>query len=142
MRYAFIDPSSCHAVRVQNGTPSAFRSLTPRLPGACLACRKDRQALQAKGSKKRIDRTRKRVTAIRAILPSGKSGVTVRRVSWRNPVRSWAPTNSDGMTEPLCPGCRERDARIAALERRVAEPEALVGDLLARLGQNASTSSL
>jgi hypothetical protein len=33
-----------------------------------------------------------------------------------------------------CLGCRERDARIAALERRVAELEALVRDLMARLG--------
>jgi transposase len=41
-----------------------------------------------------------------------------------------------------CPGCRARDARIAALERRVAELEALVRDLTARLGTNASNSSL
>jgi transposase len=46
------------------------------------------------------------------------------------------------MEVPSCPGCRERDARIAALERRVAELEALVRDLLARLGQNATNSSL
>lgn len=46
------------------------------------------------------------------------------------------------MDGPTCPGCRERDARIAALERRVAELEALVKELLARLGQNASNSSL
>jgi transposase len=46
------------------------------------------------------------------------------------------------MDVPSCPGCRERDARIAAWERRVAELEALVRDLLARLGQNASNSSL
>src|SRR3954471_5973973 len=45
------------------------------------------------------------------------------------------------MDAPACPGCRERDARIAALERRVAELEALVPDLLARLNQNASNSS-
>src|SRR5438552_5653581 len=45
------------------------------------------------------------------------------------------------MNAPACPGCRERDARIAALERRVAELEALVRDLLARLNQNASNSS-
>jgi len=36
-----------------------------------------------------------------------------------------------GMAKPICGGCRERDARIAALERRVA-------DLEARLGQNSS----
>jgi transposase len=37
--------------------------------------------------------------------------------------------------EPECQGCRERDARIARLEQRVA-------DLEARLGQNASNSSM
>jgi transposase len=47
-----------------------------------------------------------------------------------------------GMDVPVCPGCRERDARIAALERRVAELEAVIQDLLARLGRNASNSSL
>jgi transposase len=44
------------------------------------------------------------------------------------------------MEVPACPGCRERDARIAALERRVAELEALVRELMARLGSNASNS--
>src|SRR6185312_16424780 len=39
-----------------------------------------------------------------------------------------------------CPGCLERDKRIAALERRVAELELLVRDLLDRLGQNATNS--
>lgn len=39
-----------------------------------------------------------------------------------------------------CPGCRERGLRIAALERRVAELEALVRDLTARLGVNATNS--
>jgi transposase len=46
------------------------------------------------------------------------------------------------MAEPQCPGCRERDRRIAELERRVADLEATIRDLLARLGQNASNSSL
>jgi transposase len=46
------------------------------------------------------------------------------------------------MDVPVCQGCRERDARIAELERRVAELETLVRDLMARLGQNASNSSL
>jgi transposase len=46
------------------------------------------------------------------------------------------------MAEPFCPGCQERDRRIAELERRVAELEATVRDLLARLGQNASNSSI
>src|SRR5262245_13736451 len=39
------------------------------------------------------------------------------------------------MAKPIGGGCRERDARIAARERRVA-------DLKARLGQNSSNSSL
>ena len=39
-----------------------------------------------------------------------------------------------------CPGCLERDQRIAALERRVAEQEALLRDLLDRLGTNATNS--
>jgi transposase len=38
------------------------------------------------------------------------------------------------MADPECPGCRERDARIDALERRIA-------DLEARLKTNASNSS-
>src|ERR1051325_3186581 len=46
------------------------------------------------------------------------------------------------MAEITCPGCLERDRRIAALERRVAELEALVRDLPARLGANASNSSI
>jgi transposase len=46
------------------------------------------------------------------------------------------------MEVPACPGCRQRDARIAALERRVAELEALVRDLMARLGSNASNSGM
>jgi transposase len=45
------------------------------------------------------------------------------------------------MEVPSCPGCRERDARIAVLERRVAELEALVRELLAKLNNNASNSS-
>src|SRR5262245_17705448 len=39
------------------------------------------------------------------------------------------------MAQPECPGCRE-------LQRRVAELEALVRDLRARLGQNATNSSV
>jgi transposase len=46
------------------------------------------------------------------------------------------------MEVPACPGCRERDARIAELERRVSELEARVRELLARLGSNASNSSM
>jgi transposase len=44
--------------------------------------------------------------------------------------------------EPACPGCRERDLRIAALERQVAELAARIRDLEARVGQNASNSSI
>jgi transposase len=44
------------------------------------------------------------------------------------------------MVAVTCPGCLERDERIAALERRVAELEALVRDLHARLGTNATNS--
>ena len=45
------------------------------------------------------------------------------------------------MDVTTCPGCLERDQRIAALEGRVAELEALVRDLNARLGTNSSNSS-
>jgi transposase len=44
------------------------------------------------------------------------------------------------MATVTCPGCLERDERIAALERRVAELEVLVRDLTARLGTNATNS--
>src|SRR5436189_6370068 len=44
------------------------------------------------------------------------------------------------MATVTCPGCLQRDERIAALERRVAELEALVRDLTARLGANATNS--
>ena len=51
------------------------------------------------------------------------------------------PSFYDGLMTPMtCPGCLERDERIAALERRVAELEALVRDLTARLNTNASNS--
>jgi transposase len=46
------------------------------------------------------------------------------------------------MPEPTCPGCRQRDLRIARLEQQVAELSAHVRDLQARLGQNAANSSL
>ena len=56
------------------------------------------------------------------------------------------------MAKVRCPGCQQRDRRIAALlrrvaelealERRVAELEALVRELTARLATNASNSSL
>ena len=39
------------------------------------------------------------------------------------------------MSAPSCPGCRERDERLAALEARVRELEA-------QLGRNASNSSV
>jgi len=47
-----------------------------------------------------------------------------------------------GMEAVSCPGCVQRDAVIAELSRRIAVLEAQVRDLLARLGQNASNSSL
>jgi transposase len=46
------------------------------------------------------------------------------------------------MDGPECPGCRQRDALIAELLRRVADLEGQVRDLQARLGVNASNSSL
>ena len=46
------------------------------------------------------------------------------------------------MATVTCPGCLERDQRLAALERRVAQLEALVRDLNARLGTNATNSGL
>jgi transposase len=46
------------------------------------------------------------------------------------------------MATVTCPGCLERDAEIADLKRRVAELEALVRDLTARLGTNATNSGL
>jgi transposase len=46
------------------------------------------------------------------------------------------------MATPTCPGCQERDERIATLERRVAELEATVRDLTARLGSNATNSGI
>jgi transposase len=46
------------------------------------------------------------------------------------------------MSEPSCPGCARRDAALAALHQRVADLEAQVRDLQARLAANASNSSL
>lgn len=46
------------------------------------------------------------------------------------------------MDAPACPGCLERDARIAEMEQRLVELEALVRDLTARLGINSSNSSV
>lgn len=46
------------------------------------------------------------------------------------------------MAEPSCPGCRQRDARIAALQQRIEALEGTVQELQARLGQNSSNSSL
>src|SRR5260370_32680733 len=44
------------------------------------------------------------------------------------------------MATVTCLGCQVRDERIAALEHRVAELEATVHDLTARLGTNATNS--
>ena len=46
------------------------------------------------------------------------------------------------MAEPSCPGCQERDTRLTALEREVGALRATVRELQARLGQNATNSSL
>lgn len=40
----------------------------------------------------------------------------------------------------ICPGCQQRDERIAALEREVAQLRATVLDLTAHLGTNATNS--
>jgi transposase len=44
--------------------------------------------------------------------------------------------------EPACQGCRERDARIAHLEQDLAELRAEFREMKARLGQNASNTSI
>jgi transposase len=46
------------------------------------------------------------------------------------------------MAKRSCDGCLRRDASLAALQRRLAELEAEVRDLKARLGLNSSNSSL
>jgi transposase len=46
------------------------------------------------------------------------------------------------MSEPTCPGCRQRDEAIDALQRRVEQLAARVAELEARLAQNASNSSI
>src|SRR5271170_2461317 len=45
------------------------------------------------------------------------------------------------MDGPACPGCRERDARIAELERMLQALTQRVAELEARLKTNASNSS-
>src|SRR5579859_3994063 len=44
------------------------------------------------------------------------------------------------MATPSCPGCQERDARIAALERQLTDLQERVLDLETRLGTNATNS--
>lgn len=46
------------------------------------------------------------------------------------------------MDAPICPGCLERDQALAALQRQLDELRRQVRDLQARLGLNASNSSL
>jgi transposase len=46
------------------------------------------------------------------------------------------------MSEPVCPGCVERDGVIAVLLQRVQQLERRVQELEGRLGQNASNSSV
>src|SRR5882672_1263298 len=45
------------------------------------------------------------------------------------------------MDVPACPGCRERDARLAEHEARIAALEEELRQLKALLGRNASNSS-
>ena len=45
------------------------------------------------------------------------------------------------MDLPPCPGCRERDQRLAALEQQVAALRAELDQLRAQLGRNASIPS-
>ena len=53
-----------------------------------------------------------------------------------------APAMLNSWPKPSALDVSMRDRRIAELERRVADLEATVRDLLARLGQNASNSSI
>ena len=46
------------------------------------------------------------------------------------------------MDASRCPGCSERDARIADLERRLIESERRLAELEARLKTNATNSSM
>jgi transposase len=46
------------------------------------------------------------------------------------------------MKPTVCPGCKERDTRITALQQQVAVLEARLRDLEDRLGRNATNSSL
>src|SRR5947199_236342 len=46
------------------------------------------------------------------------------------------------MDEVSCPGCRQRDERIAKLESEMPEVRAQLRELQARLGRNASNSSI
>jgi transposase len=46
------------------------------------------------------------------------------------------------MEAPLCPGCRERDTRLATLEQQIAELQTQVRELTAQLGAHSGNSSL
>ena len=52
-----------------------FRNITPRLPGALLACLNECQVYQPNGNTKRTDRMRNRVTAISGIVKSSVQSV-------------------------------------------------------------------
>jgi transposase len=49
---------------------------------------------------------------------------------------------TDAMSEPSCPGCRQRDEVIASLLRRVEQLEARIAELESRLAANSCNSSV
>ena len=46
------------------------------------------------------------------------------------------------MAEPFCPHCAELQRRVAELEEIVRQQQAAINDLQAKLGQNATNSSI
>src|SRR4029077_5689388 len=61
------------------------------------------------------------------------------RSFWASAMASVAPTCTP---VPVCPGCRERDARIADSEKQLEASEAKNHRLEERAGRNASNSSI